>query len=153
MRYMKAVLFAVIAIAVTCSFSTEATAQQKKKKKEKPRTEATLENTYWRLYEMDGKLVETPADAREVYIKLTEKKSLLEGYAGCNIITGNYELGKETLTFEPSLTERLCDDMTTENYVINALTKANRHELNGLHLLLYQGTYLLAIFEAKYYEE
>ena len=40
---------------------------------------ATLENTYWRLSEMNGKPLVTPADAKEVHMILTstdnEKKS------------------------------------------------------------------------------
>lgn len=151
MKHLKGLFFALLALMIVGTYSP-AEAQQKKKKA-KTRTEATLTDTYWRLYEMDGKLVETPADAREVYIKLIDKKSQLEGYAGCNIITGNFELGKETLTFNATATLRMCDDMTMENYVFKALNDADRYQLNGLNLLLYKGTYLLAIFEAKYYEE
>lgn len=152
MRYMKAFLFASVVCGLLCVFSTGALAQ-KKKKAEKPRKDATLENTYWALYEMDGKMVETPADEREIYIKLLPKKSQIEGYAGCNIVTGTYDLGKEYLTFEATATLRACDDMTKENYVFNALNNTDRYELNGQHLLLFNGTYLLAIFEARYYDE
>lgn len=148
---MKALLMMSVLFSMCCAISVDAIAQ--KKKKEKPRKPPTLENTYWSLYEMDGKLVETPATEREVYIKLLGKKTQLEGYAGCNIITGNYELTKESLTFEATATLRMCDDMTTENYMFKALNNTNRYELNGEHLLLFNGTYLLAIFEAKYYDE
>lgn len=151
MKYMKALLMVSVLCGIFCSMGNDALAQ--KKKKEKPRKPATLENTYWSLYEMDGKMVETPATEREVYIKLLDKKSQLEGYAGCNIITGSYELTKESLEFEATATLRACDDMTKENYVFNALNNTNRYELNGEHLLLYNGTYLLAIFQAKYYDE
>lgn len=152
MRFMKALLLAPLMCALLFTFSSDAQAQQRKKK-EKVRTDAELTDTYWRLYEMDGKSVVTPADQREAYIKLIDKKSMLEGYTGCNIITGNFVLGKESLTFQPATTERLCDDMSSEEYLLKALNGANRYELNGLHLLLFNGTYLLAIFEAKYYEE
>lgn len=151
MKYIKAILLASVICGIFCVISTDATAQ--KKKKTKVRTTAELKNTHWALYEMNGKTVETPADSREVYIKLIDKKEKLEGYAGCNLITGTYELGKETLTFDPEVTERMCDDMATEKYVLTALNDADRHEINGLHLLLYKGTYLLAIFKAKYYED
>lgn len=148
---MKALLMVSVLCSICCIISFDAIAQ--KKKKEKNRKPPTLENTYWSLYEMDGKLVETPATEREVYIKLLNKKSQLEGYAGCNIITGNYELTKESLEFEATATLRMCDDMTKENYVFKALNNTNRYELNGEHLLLYNGTYVLAIFQAKYYDE
>lgn len=153
MRLLKAIILAPIACMLLVSFSNDALAQRKKKKP--VRTEAELENTHWRLYEIDGKPYVTPMDQREAYITLKGgKNNMLEGYTGCNIITGSYVLGKEELlTFEPATTERLCDDMSTEEYVLRTLNDANRFELNGLHLLLFNGTYLLAIFEAKYYDE
>ena len=125
----------------------------KKKKKKKTPTTAELDGTYWALYEMDGKPVKTPANEREAYIKLIDKKSKLEGYTGCNIITGNFDLGREYLTFDAATTERACKDMTVENYVMAALNNANRYEINGLYLLLFKGTYLLGIFEARFYDE
>lgn len=151
MRFLKAVLLAPLMCTILFTYSNDTYAQ--KKKKQRIPEVAELENTYWRLYEMDGESVETPADKREVYIKLTEKKSQLEGYTGCNIITGKYILGKESLKFEAATTERLCEDMTTEAYVLEALNNANRHEINQHYLLLFKNTYLLAIFEAKYYDE
>lgn len=151
MRFLKAVLPVFLIGVLLITISSDASAQRKRK--QRVPEEANLDNTYWRLYEIDGKTYETPADQREVYIKLLEKKSMLEGYTGCNIITGNYELGKETLTFTPSTTERLCDDMTTESYVLEALNNADRYEINQHYLLLFNGTYMLALFEAKYFED
>ncbi|MCB0700914.1 MAG: META domain-containing protein [Chitinophagaceae bacterium] len=151
MRLLRTMLLATLACGVLCTYSVDAFAQKKKKKKE--RTHAELENTHWSLFEMNGEPVVTPADSKEVYIKLVDKKSKLEGYTGCNLITGNYDLGKETIEFSAATTERFCTDMSTEKYVMTALNDANRYVLNGFHLMLYKDTYLLAVFEAKYYEE
>lgn len=151
MRYIKGIIFLVVALI---TITNTADAQQQRKKKVKQRTVAQLTGTYWRLFEMNGKQVTTPADAREAYIKLLpNKKGELEGNGGCNLITGTYTLGKETLSFQAASTLRACDDMATESYLMNALNNANRHEINGLYLLLYKNTMLLAVFEAKYYEE
>lgn len=152
MRYLKGLIFFATALALTCGYGHEAMAQKKDKKK-KERTTADLENTYWRLYEMNGESVVTPADKKEVYIKLNSKKEKLEGYTGCNIITGEYELGKDELNFDAAVTERYCDDMSTEEYLLRALNNANKHKINGLYMMLYDDTYLLAIFEAKFYDE
>ena len=151
MRYLKIIVTACIALALVCSVGT-AMAQSKSKKKKEPKT-AGLEGTYWSLYEMDGKTVETPADRKEVYIKLTGKKNGLEGYTGCNLISGKYEETREGLTFDPVMTEIACDDMTTEQYLKNALYNTTRYEINGLYLMLYNGYYSLAIFKAKFYDE
>lgn len=152
MKILNNTIIALLTLSILCTFNTDAFAQ-KKKKKQKAITTAKLEGTYWALFEMNGKPVKTPPNEREAYIKLIEKKSKIEGYTGCNIITGNFDLGRDYLTFEAATTERACTDMTVENYVVEALNNANRYEINGLYLLLFKGTYLLGVFEARFYDE
>lgn len=150
MKQLKSILL----LALVMFIAVGTINAQQKKKRTKPRTQAQLTDTYWKLYEMNGKSVVTPADAMEAHIKLKgNKKMELEGNGGCNMITGNYKLGKETLSFEAATTLRACNDMAVESYLLNALEKTDRYEINGLYLLLYNGTYLLAVFEAKYYDE
>lgn len=153
MTLSKSILFFLMAAVTMCSFSQEAFAQKRKKKK-KVITTAELENTYWRLSEMDGKPLVTPADSKEVYIKLNSKKETLEGYTGCNLVTGNYDYSRDGLTFSAAVTEKLCkDNMSTEQYLLEAINNANRHEINGLYLLLFKDNYMLAMFEARYFDE
>lgn len=152
MKLLNNTIIALLSISILCTFNTDAFAQKKKKKNKIPTT-AELEGTYWALFEMDGKPVKTPPNEREAYIKLVSKKNKLEGYTGCNIITGSFDLGRDYLTFEAATTERACADMTTEKYVVRALNEANRYEINGLYLLIFKGNYLLAIFEARFYDK
>ncbi len=83
---------------------------------------------------------------------LATKKAQLSGSTGCNSITGSHTEGKHgAIKFEAATTKMYCEGaMETENYVLTALNRANRYVINGHHLLLYNETYLLAIFEAKY---
>jgi heat shock protein HslJ len=116
----------------------------------KPKKEtADLQNTYWRLSEMNGKTLEPGSD--EAYVKLTEKKSVLEGNAGCNTIVGTFKVGRhDEIAFEFGTTKKMCADMSVESYMVNALKNANHYDINGHHLMLYNDSVLLAIFEAKY---
>jgi heat shock protein HslJ len=116
----------------------------------KPRkATADLQGTYWRLSEMNGKTLETGNN--EAYIKLAEKKSALEGNAGCNTIIGTFKIGRHNeLAFEFGATKKMCGDMSVEAYVINALKNTNHYDINGHHLMLYNDNVVLAIFEAKY---
>jgi len=69
---------------------------------------ATLENTYWKLAEMNGQPVITPADAREVHMILgpVETEKRIKGFAqirSYRIVhhrqTGNCLLSKERFAF------------------------------------------------------
>lgn len=150
MKHRNIVTITIMIFAIMFGNSADTFAKNDKKKKEI--TEAELENTYWKLYEMNGKKVVTPMDAKEAYLKFNSKKETLEGYAGCNMVTGNYEEDKDNkLTFTAAMTERYCEDMTIENYITEILNHTNRYELNGLYLLLFHDNYLLGVFEAQYY--
>ena len=119
-----------------------------------PKGDAEITDTYWRLYEMDGKLIQTPADARDVFIRMNRKKSTLEGFAGCNNIGGTHAEGRHgAIKFEPFSTLMACEErMATEQYVLKALVRANRDIINDKFLLLYDENILLATFEARYYK-
>lgn len=155
MQLAKLITLAPIICALILMTSIDAAAQRNRDKKTKIPEEAELTGTYWQLYEMDGKsLPPAEGDAR-VFIKLHEKKSRLEGFTSCNVIAGAYEYGKEKgdIMFEAVTTKRACIDPTVENYVLEAVNNTNRYEINQHYLLLFNGTYLLAIFEAQYETE
>lgn len=119
------------------------TAKQAKNKK------PALDETYWRLSELNGKMV-AQSGGNEAYIFLHKGK--LTGNTGCNDISGKYEDSRRdnSLTFEPAVTEMACmGRMETETYMLNTLKGATRYRLNDNHLMIYNNALLLAIFEAK----
>jgi heat shock protein HslJ len=145
---MRTILLLILTLSLTAS------CRSGKKKPHVPKGDAELTNTYWRLAEMNGKAVETPADARDVFIRLITKRGKLEGFTGCNMIEGTHSEGRKgAIEFKAMTTLMACEERTdVEQYVLRALSKANRYLINDKHLLLYNDNYLLAIFEARYYK-
>lgn len=114
---------------------------------------ATLENTYWKLAEMNGKPLTTPADAKEVHIVLTNEgdSKRIKGYAGCNSLGGSYTLSGNEIKFIAITTKMMCvDRMDVEDYLLKALSSANRYKIIGETLELYQGDALVARFQSVY---
>lgn len=135
----------------TTKVKTEAVKPVKAKTVKIPE-ESELTDTHWRLSEMNGKAVASTGDDKGAYIMLYSKKSQLGGSGGCNEIMGTHKIGKHNvIAFEAAMTKMACaQGMDTEYYISKALSGANRYVINGHNLLLYNDTYLLAVFEAKY---
>ncbi|RYF98233.1 MAG: META domain-containing protein, partial [Chitinophagaceae bacterium] len=113
---------------------------------------ASLTNTYWKLSEMNGKKVETPDNQKEVHIKFAIKENNFQGFGGCNGLGGSYELtGKDGIKIRTLSTQMYCDRMEVENFLKNAVTKADRYEINGEKLNLYEGKTLLISFDSVYF--
>lgn len=122
----------------------------KGKKKPTPKKKITLTETYWRLSEMNGVKLEDRKDNATPYIYMQQKKNKLLGFTGCNNIGGEFKEDRfNYLGFEASHTEMACPDVTTEEYLLGALKKTNRYNINGDNLLLYFDNLLLAVFEAR----
>ncbi len=62
------------------------------KSTEKNVSTASLENTYWRLDEMNGESFVPPTDAKEAHIILTtvNTEKRVKGFAGCNNMGGGF---------------------------------------------------------------
>lgn len=114
---------------------------------------ATLENTYWKLAEMNGMPVITPADSRDVHFILTktENQNQLKGFAGCNTLAGSYTVEGVKISFTTITTRMFCEGkMEVENYFTKTLSDATAYKINGNVLELYQGETFLARFDAVY---
>jgi heat shock protein HslJ len=62
-------------------------------------TDATLENTYWKLIRAGTIDVTLQAGTREVHLMLSPDEARASGFAGCNTFTGSYTLDGEHLLF------------------------------------------------------
>lgn len=115
-----------------------------------PPVDEPLENTYWKLQELDGQAVTTPEGQREAHMILQPAETRVSGNAGCNNFFGGYELEGETLRFgQTGATMMACPDgMETEQAFLAILDKVDRYAVEGAILRLYQGDTLLATFEA-----
>lgn len=118
-----------------------------------PTVHAELIGTYWRLVEIDGKVVNTPQDMKEAHMILASADSRSHGNAGCNNFFGRFETAENTLTFAAiGSTMMACPQaaMDTERDFLAALGTTTRYEISGLFLELYAEDQLLARFQAVY---
>ena len=115
-----------------------------------PPLDEALENTYWKLIELDGKTVKAPKDRKEAHMILKSGESRVNGNAGCNNFFGTYVVDGDSLRFgQMGATMMAClDGMDTEQDFLAALGKTNRHTISGLILSLYKDETLLAKLEA-----
>ncbi|MEO5685174.1 MAG: META domain-containing protein [Chitinophagaceae bacterium] len=117
---------------------------------------AEITETYWRLTELNGKVVgPTPADKKEVHIKLRKQDNQLQGFAGCNGFGGRYELKEGgQISFSNIMgTMMACDDLANENKLFEALRETDNYIHHGKSLLLNKGKKApLARFEAVYFK-
>jgi heat shock protein HslJ len=114
---------------------------------------AEITETYWRLTELNGKPVgPTPADKKEVHIKL-RKNGNLEAFGGCNGIGGRFELKEGgQISFSNMMgTMIACNELETENKLLEALRVTDNYIHHGKNLMLNKGKKApLARFEADY---
>lgn len=125
------------------------------KSTEKNASTATLENTYWRVAEMNGKSIGTPADAKEVHMILTsvDSEKRVKGFAGCNNIGGSFTLDGNKIGFITLSTKMFCQDrMEVEDFFLKALSKAETYSIKGEELSLYQGETKWITFQSVYFK-
>jgi heat shock protein HslJ len=109
-----------------------------------------LENTYWKLVELNGRPITTSPNRPEAYFQLDSRKKRLQGNSGCNIITGGYELSGDRITFTKIISTKMAchEGMEIEREFLKALEASNNLRLTGENLELYGDDKLLARFEA-----
>ena len=121
----KLVLFVFIVgfTAIACNTQKKTTAST-----------TVITETYWKLIELMGKPVGiTPAGAREMHMIMKIDSSRVQAFAGCNNITGIYEL-KETnrITFSKMITTQMaCTNMEMETQLLKVFETADSYYLIG----------------------
>ena len=110
---------------------------------------AQLENTYWKLIEVNAKAVSVSPKRREAHLLFKPNGNKLQGFGGCNRIIGGYERKGDSIRFKASSTMMACvDGMDTEQEFLKALEAATSFKLSGEELELYDNDRLLARFRA-----
>jgi heat shock protein HslJ len=72
---------------------------------------ATLENTYWKLVELGGQPARVAENIAEPHLLLHPAKRQADGSTGCNRFNGSYELSGDSLRLGPlTVTHRACLD-------------------------------------------
>lgn len=120
---------------------------------EKSTVETPLQNTYWKLVELNGGRVETHPDQREVHILFRANEKRLTGFAGCNQMTGSYEAGGDSLSFGLLATTMMaCPHLDEETTFLGALEGVTRFLILGESLVLSSESADIARLRAVYFE-
>jgi heat shock protein HslJ len=103
-------------------------------------TAPRLKGTEWQLSEVNGKKVDSINPGMVIFIILEDSSDNVTGFAGCNDITGTYELnGKDGIKFpELNSTKKACPDQDKENNFLHQLGAVDSYEVNGDRLTLSQ---------------
>ncbi len=112
---------------------------------------------YWKLTELNGKPVVTDAGfGKEPHIIFKEDQNRFTGIAGCNNLSGTYELkGINKISFSPStVTPGDCTSMDLESNFLNALRIADKYDITEDKLVLSKaGILTLATFRIVYVKD
>jgi heat shock protein HslJ len=110
-----------------------------------------LEDKKWVLESIENKIL--PKIETAPFINFDRTKSSTSGNTGCNSFGGNYTTTGATIkVFEIISTMRACiedERMNVEREFKNSLDKANRYEIVGGKLNLYQNKTLLLTFRSE----
>lgn len=131
---MKKLLIGTFASAVLASCSTMGTTAAKVGTQQ-----ASVANTGWSLAE----------NVKGNRPTLNIESGKISGNAGCNRYFGNVNLDTSTGTFTTNnlgSTKMACEDMSTEQAYLNALSEANKYVVSNNVLELYKDKLLLLKF-------
>ena len=107
-----------------------------------------LENTEWRLQELDGRTIEVTDESQRPWLRLSGADSTANGNTGCNNFSGGYSVrGAEDLSFGPmASTRRYCAETADlEQEFLGLLASTMTFSLNGDRLEL-RGESVEAVF-------
>lgn len=114
----------------------------------------TLENSYWKLVELDGKPITAVDNQREPHIILRGgQPGVLGGSGGCNRLMGSYVLDGDSITFNKvAMTMMACaKGMETEHSFAITLEGKKNWLIKGNTLLLQdQQGKIVAQFTVQY---
>jgi heat shock protein HslJ len=140
MRIFHALLLTLSLLMVQCKSTQVSTSK------------SSLENTHWRLSEMNGNPIITLDGSRDVHIMMATEngEKRISGFAGCNNLTGGYTHSGDKVKFVIATTKMMCpeEQMAVEDFLLGALSSATSYKIEGDVLELLDGQTTLAIFKA-----
>jgi putative lipoprotein len=111
-----------------------------------------LEDTYWRLVELDGQPLVRSPNSQEAYVLLHAAGETFSGNTGCNRLVGSYVRNGDALRFKGvSSTMMACPGpvMKQEQNMTKALGSTVRFRITGSTLELFDNRQSVAKFEAR----
>lgn len=88
-------------------------------------------------HSFDGDEIRVPADKAFPTLKFNAAENTISGFAGCNNISGNFNITKHTIKFGPiASTKKACFQDIYETQLLNALKNVNQYKIKGDLLIL-----------------
>lgn len=112
-----------------------------------------LENTYWKLTRLGTTPINITSGTRELHLILQPSSHRVNGFSGCNRLTGGYTLDGNRLTFSQTAgTLMACPNgMDTERVFLDALRQVRTAKVTRQHLEVFDASgKFLARFEARH---
>jgi copper homeostasis protein (lipoprotein) len=113
---------------------------------------ASLENTYWKLTTLGDRPVSMPAGQQAPYLMLNPETGRMSGWAGCSGVSGRYRANDQSLTFTTLMSMRTtCPSKAAdvERRYLAALRSVSRAKVTKQRLELFDARgKTLARFEA-----
>lgn len=108
-----------------------------------------IQGSYWMLLSLQGQDMEGVPDTYTAYIRFEEDSDELRGYAGCNRLTGRYQLKNNSLQLTNLATTRMtCPNIEQENFMMAILEKVDSYRIAGDVLTLFHNNRAVATFQA-----
>jgi copper homeostasis protein (lipoprotein) len=121
---------------------------------EEPKSNATLENTYWKLIQVGSQAARAAENVPEPHFLLHPAQQQADGSTGCNQFHGPYQLAGDSLRIGPvESTLSACADPDMngqEAAFLDALSRARSWKVSGDTLMVADETGQLARFVAQY---
>lgn len=112
---------------------------------------AKLKNTFWNLRELNKKTSNKFRTAKDIHFIINQDNSI-KGFSGCNNFLGDVKIKNDSLKFgHLGSTQMACKNLKIENEFLGVLSQANRFNIYGEYLYLYNNKKLLAKFESTYF--
>jgi copper homeostasis protein (lipoprotein) len=107
-----------------------------------------LVGTYWVLTEVAGSAPPRVA-GEQPWLELRSELGRVQGFTGCNRMSGRYELGADGLRLRDVATTRaFCvGRMDVEDALVDALNRATGYRIDGINMALVSGQQTLAWFQ------
>ena len=119
---------------------------------EKAGVNTTLDNTYWRLVELNGHLVAGHEDQREVHLILRLDGHTAAGFAGCVAFSGEYHRDGSALRFERfRIPPTVCQYIDEQRAFLVTLASVTHYQILGESLDLRDDTGSIARLRAVYF--
>lgn len=112
-----------------------------------------LQEIYWKLIGIKGKAIVLGSSKREPYLMLKIENNRLQGFGGCNLLMGSYELKEDNVIrfAQVASTMMACPILAEESTFLKVLSEVDSYAIKEGVLTLYKNrTTPLATFEAVY---